>query len=651
MTTIDLRSPTFRDQVYGCWMGKNCGGTLGAPLERALGEPEPFDVWWYPQLQEGGIPNDDLEMQLIWLKALEEVGPRLKAADLAQYWLDHIGYNWDEYGLSKTNLRLGLLPPVAGAYNNWFKDCMGCPIRSEIWACVAPGAPRIAARYAYEDAICDHAGGESVFGELFNTAVEAAAFVVSDREQLIDIGMSYIPAWSKTAQAINAARAAYAEGLDWKTARQRVLETTPHHVAQYSPINLAFQVIGWLYGGDFGDAICKAVNCGYDTDCTGATLGSFLGIIATRNGLPQRWTEPLGETISTNEPWGGIRNTSGHPNPVPTTLDELTDRVCRMAQRVLAAHGVLDGGSTFTVDPATLYADEGVRVLWDANPMRLDYREGSVQIGVDYGDTPAVVPGTVKPLTVHLTNPHPVELSAQCALLAPQGWQLALPPHQVTIPPRSSAAVIWEVPVPPPAVLENTNTLHLLVQVAGRPAQPAAPIVLIGARRFRYSGPYAADGASDSDLFARSFEPEHGNGATPSGRAGRWLEGYALENALPLTEVFAAGGVLYVQTYLWSLKARDAWIGAPANCPTKLWVNGALAVENFSYRRVRPSYGGDAESYATVQLAQGWNELLLKFVRGAEAAAFEVHLLVSSADKLHDGLEQIGWTRLPWDEM
>ena len=62
---IDLSSAEFYDKVYGCWMGKNCGGTLGTPLEKGIGEPEPFDVWWYPRLQEGGIPNDDLEMQQI----------------------------------------------------------------------------------------------------------------------------------------------------------------------------------------------------------------------------------------------------------------------------------------------------------------------------------------------------------------------------------------------------------------------------------------------------------------------------------------------------------------------------------------------------------------------------------------------------------
>lgn len=155
---LDLAGADYYDRVYGCWQGKNAGGTLGTPLEKAFGEEEPFDVWWYPELAEGGLPNDDLEMQLAWLKAAEEVGPELTARDMAGYWLDHIGYNFDEYGLSKGNLRLGLEPPVSGSHNNWFIDCMGSPIRSEIWACIAPGAPRVAARLAIQDAICDHAG-------------------------------------------------------------------------------------------------------------------------------------------------------------------------------------------------------------------------------------------------------------------------------------------------------------------------------------------------------------------------------------------------------------------------------------------------------------------------------------------------------------
>ena len=89
-------------------------------------------------------------------------------------------------------------------------------------------------------------------------------------------------------------------GMDWKEARNFVWRNSYSPIAQYSPVNLGFQTIGWLYGEDFGDAICKAVNCGYDTDCTGATLGAMLGIILGRSGLPEKWVEPLSDRIATN---------------------------------------------------------------------------------------------------------------------------------------------------------------------------------------------------------------------------------------------------------------------------------------------------------------------------------------------------------------
>lgn len=57
MEGIDLNGGRYRDQVLGCWLGKNVGGTLGAPLEKAFGEEEPFDVDWYPRVKEGGAPS------------------------------------------------------------------------------------------------------------------------------------------------------------------------------------------------------------------------------------------------------------------------------------------------------------------------------------------------------------------------------------------------------------------------------------------------------------------------------------------------------------------------------------------------------------------------------------------------------------------
>ncbi|GAH30420.1 unnamed protein product, partial [marine sediment metagenome] len=89
-----------------------------------------------------------------------------------------------------------------------------------------------------------------------------------------------------------------------------------------------------LYGKDFGDAICKAVNCGYDTDCTGATLGAMLGIILGKTGLPDKWTKPLSDKIATNSSWGGIVNVRE-----PKGIGELTERVCRIGEKVLSFYG------------------------------------------------------------------------------------------------------------------------------------------------------------------------------------------------------------------------------------------------------------------------------------------------------------------------
>gem|GEM_PF-3696541 len=53
------------------------------------------------------------------------------------------------------------------------------------------------------------------------------------------------------------------------------MEATPHYNSMHSPINMGLQTIGLLYGTDFANALCIAVNCGYDTNCTGATVGAL----------------------------------------------------------------------------------------------------------------------------------------------------------------------------------------------------------------------------------------------------------------------------------------------------------------------------------------------------------------------------------------
>lgn len=642
---IDLTGPVFRDKLRGCWVGKNAGGTLGGPIEEGWGKEEPFDIWWYPELREGGLPNDDLEMQLVWLTALEQVGPRLTARDLARYWLDHIGYNWDEYGLSKTNLRLGLQPPVSGAYNNWFVDCMGSPIRSEVWACVAPGVPRTAAKYAYEDAICDHAGGESVYGELFNVAIQSAAFVVSDRRKLIDIGLSYVPEDSQTAKAVRAALAAIDEGLDWKAARRRVLDATPHPIAQYSPINMGFQVIGLLAAEDFGDALCITVNCGYDTDSSGGTIGSWWGIVAGDAALPTRWTEPFGEAISTNESWGGVRHMSDGTTPIPGTLTEVVERLTSAAHTVLRDAGALQD-SIVRVTEESLYADDSIRELWSRDPLTVTFPEAQFTTSVRYDRTPAVRSGRTARVTTRIANPHPDPVTMAARLITPEGW--AAPAEQkLSIGAAGHKDIEWVIPVPDRAHLRNSNRLYLAVEAEGYPQEPATPIVLIGSAAIRTTAVSAPVGADSAALLDEVFAPELSK--DPAARDGEWTILGAEENELPDAALPAPGEVRYVQTFLHTEEPLDVHLGLDSGGPVKAWLNGGELFTLDRYRPIRPAYVGFKDGYADAHLEAGWNELLVKFVRAAADPEFGCHVLVSAGDELHDGLPQLGRTQFPWD--
>jgi hypothetical protein len=158
MTDLILNKAAFRDKLYACWMGKNIGGTLGEKWEC---KKMTHALTFYDPMPEKASPNDDLDLQLIWLKMLEDEGLDPSIRTFASYWERYAcRYPWNEYGFCMRNLDRGLRPPISGCFENYFVDEMGSPIRSEIWACLHPGDPQAAARMAWKDSSLDHAGGE-----------------------------------------------------------------------------------------------------------------------------------------------------------------------------------------------------------------------------------------------------------------------------------------------------------------------------------------------------------------------------------------------------------------------------------------------------------------------------------------------------------
>lgn len=311
-----------RDRILGCWLGKAIGGTLGQTFEGLEG---PLSADFYYPVPEGMVPNDDLDLQVLYAVVLSDMAdPRIDSRLLAEAWQKHVRFPWNEYGVGQRNYAEGILPPFTGSFDNWFAHGEGAAIRSELWACLADGDPDLAAAYAEADACFDHAG-EGVVAAQFLARLQTLAFVEDDPDVLLDRALAGIPAGSDIHSAVTDTRGWVREGLDWREVRTRIMERYGNSDFTDVRPNTAFVVLGWLAGADFAEKICITNNCGQDCDSSTASIGALLGILDPE-GLPARWLEPIGREVVLNPEVSGFT--------APATIDELTDLVVELASRL-----------------------------------------------------------------------------------------------------------------------------------------------------------------------------------------------------------------------------------------------------------------------------------------------------------------------------
>lgn len=276
------------DKIHGCWYGKCLGGAAGAPVEgiKEIIETDNFEEIFNPDL-----PNDDLDIQLLWLEVLEKKGINITSCDLADAWIEKCWYPFSEYGYFMKNYERGIKPPYSGIINNsFFKEGMGCPIRSEIWALISAGNPKLASQYAYNDACLDHADN-SVYAEQFLSCAQSIAFFEDDIETIIKKAMEYIPQNSKLYECMNFVVDLYKKGESYLDARKMVLARYSHPDFTNVVQNIAFVIIGLLYGkGDMRKTINISLKCGYDTDCTCASAAALVGIVKGYSSLGEELT-------------------------------------------------------------------------------------------------------------------------------------------------------------------------------------------------------------------------------------------------------------------------------------------------------------------------------------------------------------------------
>lgn len=432
-----LEYANYLDRVHGCWIGKCVGGTIGAPYE---GMKELLDFEFHPSLIENMLPNDDLDLQVLWLSVLEEKGIRFTSRDLADAFFHRCPYAPGEYAFFKKNHARGIHPPVSGWFNNrYYVEGMGCPIRSEIWACVAPGNPALAAHLAARDGVLDHAGN-SVHAEQFLAALESAAFFESDLDTLMDVGMSQVPSESRIARLIRDARDWSRTGGDWRSVRDRIVRHYGHADCTNLFQNIGFTILALYFGkGNFITTTMTALNCGFDTDCTASTSGAILGILhggerlLKANGFPE---QSFILEVDAPRRSGKIR--------------DLAEDTCRVGLH-FAEHlnRALEIASAPAVAPIPLAPPD------------------PVEMSVEYGGTPSIAPGQTRAVRIHFRNTTDAALSVNASIQTPALWSAAPATAAIQLPPKSATA--WELEVSVPPTIQTMPEINLCRVHAGLP--------------------------------------------------------------------------------------------------------------------------------------------------------------------------------------
>lgn len=343
----------WRDKFLGAWLGRSAGCALGKPLEAwhymggTGGNPgwknvqlwfEGADAWpidgYTPGAsraeKEHGLSlasasyrstrenirfmetDDDIRYTVLGLIMLEESGLDFDSYDIGKLWHRRLTYR--QVCTAETQAYLNFAHATSHqkaqkpadwetrkewvrTYLNPYREWIGAQIRADGFAYGAAGNPELAADLAWRDASFSHVKN-GIYGEMFCAAMIAAAFVESDPERIVRIGLSEIPRNCRLARDIEQAIDITRKAKTQLELVDRIWEAFKHYHPVHTNNNAALVVASILFAqGDFEQAIATSVLGGWDTDCNGATVGSIMGASLGAAKLPSKWTEPLNDTL------------------------------------------------------------------------------------------------------------------------------------------------------------------------------------------------------------------------------------------------------------------------------------------------------------------------------------------------------------------
>ena len=334
----DKYTPVDVDYFYGAWLGRCIGCALGQPVE---GWASQRIIDWYKNAgkypiryfvptvsgsdrNEGlatdehlcGMPlDDDTRFTVIFYLLLKEKGYDFDSWDIGSHWawnlpfrfvctaetqayLNYINVDIFTPWWKPENAMELLKSERVNSYLNPYREWIGAQIRCDAFAYAAAGMPKLASRLAHTDAYFSHVKN-GIYGEMFFAALIASAFTEKDVDKCFENALAVIPKKSRFYEDAVWARELALSDIS----RDELIKTLIERGSRYSWVhtinNATFCIAAIMrYKNDFRESVAFAVECGADTDCNGATVGSFMGALLGGREVPDDLKDGMKDTFS-----------------------------------------------------------------------------------------------------------------------------------------------------------------------------------------------------------------------------------------------------------------------------------------------------------------------------------------------------------------
>ena len=355
--TVLTNQETLYEKLYGGWLGRCIGCSLGKPLERdpfVCGDAQypgwlhikkyfeganayPIDFFMpekstYSQECERAIAHplgirstreriqfseadDDTRYTLLGMLLMEQSGYDFTTLQVAKLWADTVparqictaeGQAYINYCLAfpsvtePTEQEFAKKSKEIRCLDNPYREWVGARIRVDGYSMCAPNMPMAAVRMAYADASFTHEKN-GVYSAMYAAALVSLAFTAKDVVSLIETAKSVVPKKSRLYEAITFGAEVAAEKYDdFCEVAAKIWERYGKYNSFHAICNDCLLTAALIHSkGDFERGITGVVLGGFDTDSNGATIGCILGIMNGANKIPAKWKNAIHDTLET----------------------------------------------------------------------------------------------------------------------------------------------------------------------------------------------------------------------------------------------------------------------------------------------------------------------------------------------------------------